>query len=118
MGKCHDVGQKKGSLWFCIDLCKLNARMVKDLYSLPRIDKSFDCLNGVRIFTSLDLKAGYWQVELNDASKPFMAFTVRPLGFYEFERMPISLTNVLATFQRLIKLYRRFTFGSMHYLFR
>ena len=56
------VRKKDGSLRFCIDLRKLNSWTIKDAYSLPRIEESLDCLNGAIIFTSLDLKAGYWQV--------------------------------------------------------
>ena len=77
------VRKKDGSLQFCIDLRKLNARTIKDAYSLPRIEESLDCLNGACIFSSLDLKLGYWQVELDDDSIPMTAFTVGLLGFYE-----------------------------------
>ena len=97
------VKKKDGSLRFCIDLRKLNARTIKDAYSLPRIEESLDCLNGAKIFTSLDLKLGYWQVELDDESVPLTAFTVGPLGFYECVRMPFGLTNAPATFQRLME---------------
>ena len=76
---------------------------MKDAYSLPRIEESLDCLNGSKIFTSLDLKSGYWQVELDDESIPLTAFTVGPLGFYECVRMPFGLTNAPATFQRLME---------------
>ena len=97
------VRKKDGSLRFCIDLRKLNSRTIKDAYSLPRIEESLDCLNGACIFSSLDLKSGYWQVEPDDDSIPLMAFTVGPLGFYECVRMPFGLTNAPATFQRLME---------------
>ena len=97
------VRKKDGSLRFCIDLRKLNARTVKDAYSIPRIEDALDSLNGACIFTSLDLKSGYWQVELDDESIPLTAFTVGPLGFYECIRMPFGLTNAPATFQRLME---------------
>ena len=77
------VHKKDGSLWFCIDLRKLNNQTIKDAQSLPRIKDSIDCLDGATIFTSLDLQSGYWQVEMTEASKPLTAFTVGPLGFYE-----------------------------------
>ena len=97
------VRKKDGSLRFCIDLHKLNSRMIKDAYSLPRIEESLDCLNGAIIFTSLDLKAGYWQVEIEENSIPYTAFRVGPLGFYECVHMPFELTNAPATFQHLME---------------
>ena len=82
------VKKKDGTLCFCIDLRKLNSRTITDAYSLPRIEESLDCRNGACIFSSLDLKSGYWQVELDDKNIPLTAFTVGPLGFYECVWMP------------------------------
>ena len=96
------VRKKDGGLRFCIDLRKLNEWTIKDAYSLPRIDKTLDSLQGSQWFSSLNLKSGYWQVEM-DESKPQTAFSVGPLGFYECERMPYGLTNTPATFQRLME---------------
>ena len=92
-----------GSLCFCIDLKRLNARMIKDAYSLHHIDETLDCLGGAMIFTSLDFKSGYWQVETDEESKALTAFMVSPLGFCECERMPFRLMNAPATFQHLME---------------
>ena len=67
----------------------------------PELKDSLDSLNGSCIFTSIDLKAGYWQVELDPESIPLTAFTVGPLGFYECVQMPFGLTNAPATFQHV-----------------
>ena len=61
-----------------------------------------DCLNGAVWFMALDLKLGYWQVKMDEASKPLMAFTVGLLGFYECNCMPLRLVNAPCTFQRLM----------------
>ena len=97
------VRKKDGALRFCIDLRKLNARTIKDAQTLPQIEDSLDSLNGAMIFTSLDLKSGYWQVELEEDSIPYTAFTVGPIRFYECLRMPFGLTNAPATFQHLME---------------
>ena len=60
------VKKKNGELRFCIDLRKLNLRNVKDAYSLPRIDETLERLKGSCVFSSLDLKSGYWQVEIDE----------------------------------------------------
>ena len=97
------VKKKNGELRFCIDLRKLNQRTVKDAYSLPRIDETLERLKGSCIFSSLDLKSGYWQVEIEEDCKQYTAFTLGPLGFFECNRMPFGATNAPATFQRLME---------------
>ena len=62
------VQKKDGSLRFCIHFGKLNSHTVKDAYSLPGIMEMFVWLNGAQWCTSLDLKTGYWQVELDEDS--------------------------------------------------
>ena len=70
------VWKKDGSLRFFINLRHLNSCMIKDAYSLLRFEDSLDCLNGACIFMSLHLKSGYWQVEMDEKSIPYMAITI------------------------------------------
>ena len=96
------VRKKDGRLRFCIDLRRLNNRTIKDAYSLPKIESILDSLIGAQTFSTLDLKAGYWQVEMAEECKAYTAFTCGPLGFYECDTMPFGATNAPATFQRLM----------------
>ena len=90
------VWKKDGGLRLCTDLHKLNNCTVKDGYALPRIEDTLDCLHGAVWFSTLHLKSGYWQVELEEEAKPLIAFKVGPLGFWECGRMPFGLTNAPA----------------------
>lgn len=92
-----------GSLRFCIDLRKLNNKTTKDAYNLPRVDENIDTLLGSKYFTKLDLRSGYWQVEIKEEDKHKTAFSLSPLVFYECNLMTFGLTNDPATFQRLME---------------
>ena len=95
--KCCTCQKEDGSLRFCIDLRRLNSVTVRDAYTLPRIDDTFDALSGAKWFSTLALKGAYWQVEVAEEDKCKTAFSVHPLGFWECNRMPFGLTNAPAT---------------------
>ena len=97
------VQKKDGGLCFCIDFRKLNVRTKKDSYPSPASKKCWESLEGSRIFSSFDFKSGFWQVEMDEASKQYTAFTMGSLGFFECEHMPFRLCNMPATFQRLMQ---------------
>ena len=93
------VRKKDGSLRQCVDFRRLNARTIKDSYCLPRIEEILDSLAGAKYFSVLDLKSGYHQVEIAEQHKERTAFSVAPLGFYEYNRMAMGLANAPATYQ-------------------
>ena len=96
------VKKKDGSWRFCVDYRRLNDVTRKDSYLLPRIDDALDYIGGSSWFSSLDLRCGYWQVELDPEARPKTAFTIGQ-GLWQFRVMPFGLCNAPATFERMME---------------
>ena len=95
------VRKKDGTTRFCVDYRKVNDVTIKDAYPLPRVDDTLDTLAGSVWFSTLDLKSGYWQVEVAPEDHEKTAFCTQE-GLFEFNVMPFGLCNAPATFQRLM----------------
>ena len=95
--------KKDSGLHFCIDFHCLNAHTKKDSYPLPRIQEALESLVGTSHFSCLELKSGFWQIRMDEASKQYTAFTIGNFGFFKCNQMPFGLCNAPATFQQLMQ---------------
>ena len=102
--------RQDASLRLCVDYRRLNAVCKRDSFSLPRLDETMDALIGAKFFSKLDLKSGYYQIPMYEPHKERTAFSAGPLGFFEWNSMPMGTVNATATFQRLMQQ----CLGNMH----
>jgi hypothetical protein len=70
-------------------------------YPLPRIDDLFDQLGGSSIFSKIDLRCRYNQVQIKEEEIQKTTFRMR-YGHYEFVVVPFGLTNVPTIFMCLM----------------
>jgi hypothetical protein len=79
----------------------LNKATVKNWYPLPQIYDLFDRLSGAKVFSRIDLRSGYYQIQIVEEDEEKTACRTR-YGSYEFLVMPFGFTNALATFCTLM----------------
>jgi hypothetical protein len=91
--------KKKDSTWrFCVDYRQLNAITKKGKYLVHVIEELLDELNGAAYFTTLDLQAGFHQIQMKSGEEFKTAFQTH-FGHFEFRVMSFGLTRVPGTFQ-------------------
>ena len=67
---------------FCVDYRKLNKVTKKDSFPLPLIADTLDSLNGTSVYSTLEMKAGYWQIELHPSAREKSAFVTQLTNRY------------------------------------
>ena len=84
------------------------------LVPLPKIDEIYAQLKGSKIYSTFDMRSGYYHMVLSEKSRPKMAF-VTSYGKWEFKRCPFGLAQAPAYFQRLVnEVLSGFTFAFGH----
>ena len=95
------VLKKDGSLRMCVDYRAVNAKTRPDPYQMPRVEEILEALTEARYISKIDLNKGYYQIPIQSTDQPKTAFCSQ-WGKFMFTRMPFSLKNAPAVFQRLM----------------
>ena len=101
-----------------VDKAHSKAKGILTLVPLPKIDEIYAKLEGSTIYSTFDMRSGYYHLELNPESQPKSAFVVGGPkgGKWEFKRCPFGLTQAPAYFQMLVNKVLEglnFTFGYL-----
>ena len=73
-----------------------------DAEPIPDQEELFTKQASDNYFTKIDLSKGYWQVPIDELTKPLTSF-ITPDGLFQFTVMPFGLVNVPATFSRIMR---------------
>ena len=93
--------QKPGKLRICLDPRDLNVAIKREHYPLPTIEEVASRMRPAkfRLFSVLDAKNGFWQVELEEKSSYLTTFNT-PFGRYRWKRMPFGINSAPEVWQR------------------
>lgn len=95
------VRKKDGSPRVCIDYRDLNKKIIKDRFPTPVIEEQLDALQGTRVYSTIDLKNGFFHVPVHKDSRKYLSFVTHS-GQYTFLKTPFGCCNSPRVFQRYI----------------
>jgi len=93
------VRKKDGQMRLCVDYRKLNSVTKPDKFPMPNLCDSVYAAHGMQYFTLVDLVKGYYQIELDEDSRKYTAFSTSH-DHYQFKRVSFGLKNSGIAFQR------------------
>ncbi len=95
------IDKKDGSKRICVDYRKLNTITVTEKWPVSLPNDIFEDISSSQIFSTMDLKSGYYQIKMASYSIKYTAFST-PDGHYEFIVLPFGLKNAPAVFCRMM----------------
>ena len=73
------VQKKDGYVRLCIDPRPLNEAKKRERYHLPTFDEVIPEMVGAKVFSKLDLRAGYWHVVLTEQASDLADSPANPI---------------------------------------
>uniref|UniRef100_A0AAQ4Q6X4 Gypsy retrotransposon integrase-like protein 1 n=1 Tax=Gasterosteus aculeatus aculeatus TaxID=481459 RepID=A0AAQ4Q6X4_GASAC len=85
----------------CVDMRQANTAIERERHITPTMDDVIHELNGATVFSKLDLRAGYHQLELHPDSRYITTFTTH-IGLRRYKRLSFGISSAAEVFQNAI----------------
>ena len=111
------VPKKDGTMRMCVDGRVVNKITFKYRHPMPRSEEVLHELDGSKVFSTVDLRNGYYHIRIREWNEWKIAFKTKE-GPYQWFVMRVSLSNAPSTFIRLMnQVIRPFngSFGVVYY---
>ena len=95
------IPKKDGTVRFISDFRRLNQKIKRKPYPLPRISDTLQQLESFRYATSLDINMGYYHIRLSERSSD-MCTIITEFGKYKYKRLPMGVSCSPDIFQAKI----------------
>lgn len=92
------VPKPSGDIRLCLDMREANKAIERARHPIPTVDEVLQDLNGSTVFSKIDLKWGYHQLELAPESRNITAFATHS-GLYRYKRLVFGVTSASEQYQ-------------------
>ena len=95
------VPKSGGDIRMCLDMRRANEAIIRGRHPIPTVDELLHNMNGSKVFSKLDLKWGYHQLELTPESRDITTFATH-CGLYRYKRLLFGVCSASEQYQHEI----------------
>jgi len=96
------VVPKASGVRLCVDMRRANEAIVRERHPIPTVDEVLEELNQSTVFSKLDLRLGFHQLELREDSRPITTF-ITHLGLFRYKRLFFDVNSAPELYQHVIR---------------
>ena len=96
------VPKPNGNVRLCVDMKCANKAIISERNPIPIIDEVLQDMQEASVFSKLDLKWGYHQIELIDESRTITTFVLHK-GLFRYKRLMFGSTSAPEKYQQVIQ---------------
>lgn len=96
------VPKPNGEVRLCIDMRQANCAVERERYPIPTIDEVLQDMSNSTVFSKLDLRWGYHQIELSEESREITTF-ITHRGLYRYKRLMFGISSAPEKYQQVIQ---------------
>ncbi|KAK3085057.1 hypothetical protein FSP39_023610 [Pinctada imbricata] len=86
----------------CIDMREANKAVRRERHTMPTIDELILDLNGAKVFSKLDLRSGFHQLEIHPDSRYITTFSTH-VGIFRYKRLNFGISSASEIFHETIR---------------
>ncbi|XP_014673090.1 PREDICTED: uncharacterized protein LOC106813466 [Priapulus caudatus] len=96
------VPKPNGDIRVCVDMRQANKAIIRERHYIPTVDEVLHEMNNSKVFSKLDVKWGYHQVELNPESRDITTF-VTHAGLFRYKRFMFGISAAPEKYQHVLE---------------
>lgn len=95
------VLKKNYNIRLCVDMRQANAAVIRECHPIPTVDEVLLELNQSTVFSKLDVKWAFHQIELKEVSRGITTFVTHQ-GLYHYKRLMFGISCAPEMYQRVM----------------
>ena len=96
------VPKANDDIRICVDMRRVNQAVMRERHPIPTIDEMLSEMSNSKVFSKLDLKWGYHQLELHPDSRNLTTF-ITHCGLYRYKRLLFGINAASEIFQNEVR---------------